>query len=364
MVQDSGKKMEMAKSNKSFISSISPYTDGVSASAKPGEIFSFWLLNALSIHNETGRASAFAPYDAYFATQASFRQSFSTFVDREMRGEIIGTSNAIQLLIHLIGSVLQFATEDITAHKHLETESSEEVVIIDDFLFDMFDILFDLNSEAACEWAARAIRSKRGFASTRSLGDTPSPILLYLRFVADDTTGTGRVNFYGALLEWCWKNSDEFEVQAHAFEILLLSLRAATEPGRDQKQRIVIEKLMTPFGENLQSILYTIDEEITQQNIILGEDDTLTWADRLYLEADSGLLFLISNLSQSQKENWRAYPLLMFAFANELTPSPSLEDSGLGWQFDPVGSAAEAYKIPIELILHARKDFNQFYGQH
>lgn len=344
-----------------LIKKISPFADAIIDPDRPGQTFSFWLMNALSIHNKTGKTSSFAPFDAYFATQATFRQSFSTFVEAELRGQIIGTSDANQLLINVVGNVLQLAVEDIAAHRLPEPEDG---FILDDFVFDMFDILFDLDSEAASEWGARAIRSQQGFSSTRTMGDTPSPIALYLRFVADDTSGVGRCNFYGALLEWCWQNSDEYEVQAHAFEILLLSLRAETEPGRAQKQLIWIERLMEPYHGLHRSILMAIDEEMVEQGIILKKDETLRWADRLLLESDPGFRYLVSTLSSGEKEIWRASQLLMFAFSKELTPSNALEDYEFGNRFGSIGSAAEACRIPIEFIKQIQKEYIHFSGQY
>lgn len=341
--------------NSDFVQRVLPYCDAVVDETKSAPVLKGWLLNALSQYRESKRASSFAPFDAYFATQATFREAFSVFFKAEIEVLPIEGYDGKQIISNVIQVILKMSVDDVMS---VASSPAGKQFILDDFVYEMFQLLLDLNSEAALDWASHAIRSPDGFSLTKSNSDVPSPIFLYLNCVSTDTSGPQSRSFFRALFDWCNANAHQTIVQPYAFDVLLLALRSESEPDRAIKQFNRLKSLFRPRSDQGKTLLAVIESQLDFENAMQRSDLTLDWARQLEDITEPEVMLEIAKVSDYEKELWRASPIFGFAFTESLSRKEDESVSAL--QFSYEGSMAEVFGIPPEVITEVRTQFRGF----
>lgn len=291
----------------------------------PKDIVDAWLRQAFLRYRETRKSSSFAPFNGYFSTQHGFREAIADFISQELADDEENNFSPRAVLERVVEGELVKVIEDAEIKSQQSQQNGENVALLENYGFELFGALLDLNSEQAYAWASRAVRSTSGFAQMRNAGNLPAPLVLLSSVVSDDTSGFGKADFLVAMMEWCANNTNLPEVASAARQLLPKTIRSIQAPHRAEKQISLIQKLITASG-NAAPLISQIDRVILEEGVLLGRDLFESEGAKLRKAIDIELPGFIKRFNKTQKNNWNGSVILHEAFHEELEEDIECED--------------------------------------
>lgn len=252
-----------------------------------------WIDQALRYMMDGEDAAAFAPLDGYFRTPREFRHSFAKMVDAEFSKVKVGNFRATSL----ISLALKAALDRIMlAESRLMLDERR----VDPRIFELLELLFDLDAQAAYEWALSAVSDRGGFAKLRSANQTAVPLALFFASPSLHMGyGAEAAAFERSVFDWCVDNAQEGGIDTICLSLLprVLATELSYGAGRSvERQAEIFVRLAAARTKDNQSLLSALDA-LAWRNARVAADDTLDSA--VSSEAAENFLAAVNDLARS-----------------------------------------------------------------
>ena len=290
---------------------VVPDSGGLSSSTK----FYFWLYYALTRYLKNKSFSAFVPFRENFTGAENIRTGFANFFHFEIAEDnSLGLEAAKVQLVRVLSDVLTEAVRD-SVH-YLADEADNE---LDDVVFDLFGVLYDLSPENAFRWAISAVSTDSTFGFLKGPNGLPAPVYLRHQIRDDDTSGEMRSAYYFAMLDWCVEKRSLPGTTSAARAILQLALKSSKTDPTPDRQVAAFDRLLLGFDQG-QDLMSRIDSLVQRR----GADAIEREATEIRKNLQMQLPLAVRKFGDAKKHRWAMSYLLGDALGPEM-------------EFDPLG---------------------------
>ncbi len=327
------------------------------------DVFKCWLDRAFSVWYRDRNAIAFGPFNAHFSARQDFPAGFLEFYRSEIERVKIGPSMARDLVLRKIEQLLDHCIENLphsmephglhnSQRLYDRRLAGKDQDYIEEFLFDLFEILLGIGQTEAYDWAARAIKAPGGLGKRKTRNETPAPIALYLRLNQFSTASEAKPVFFRALFDWARENTWNPAVVPHLGQ--LLAWRLYSIHGVDMAGQTLDALTAASTGQEIAPSVFLTLEDIeptadTPQELERAIEKSRRKvgkiASQLRRSIDASTFIelerIVGAMTDNQKEDFRKSSVLLTMFGPQLEFSAS----GSSPEFDPQSDGSMLAKI-------------------